>query len=590
MINRLILNETAYFYELNKKLTKKVITKLFQEVSSQKVGRNYVCNEVNRSYSTNQISITYSLCIFKLREHPSFLDKNNNEIEEKYAYLLIIEYANKLIISKKNVNNLNSTLEEYITEIDYSIIAKSFIDTNSSFEKISMANMDVSNLGIRKRNIEAVNLKESFSPIYASRYILNQFRIKKEDSKMTLNLNTSRINNHGTKIEFNNYINWIKKIVDTLNNFRAEDSYIDNFALPIDTQKELLHLKPASILFSFADILEREESSYSIYYKKNEDKIKCLNVIKFIDKFNTVFEIEQSIDSNQKEIYKVLNSLSNDLIIKKNKKTLNIHSKKLNRVFIKFDDTPEINILTYIRQVQNFIVTFTTADTVYTKKKIFKDHKLLNNINSFVSIFETHNELENINSEKGKNYSKNSSEFLKDSLFYFVENKLAYDHQYLFCDDLGNEFADFISINSNNIYYYHAKYANSNLSASDFHIVVAQALKNIGNMRFNESTAEKKKERWVEYFPNTAIPLLRRGDNVDNGITLLMDTLNHPQLTFHIYLVINYLSKSDLENELNKLKEGKKYKYQSIQLFWLLSSFVSTCRELGIQVHITSKK
>lgn len=172
----------------------------------------------------------------------------------------------------------------------------------------------------------------------------------------------------------------------------------------------------------------------------------------------------------------------------------------------------------------------------------------------------------------------------------FIDTILASDADYLFCDDFGNEFADFISIkNSKSICYYHAKYATSQLSASNFQEVIGQALKNIGNMNPSSAQLDIKKTRWSAYYTGSAIPLIRRGDSVENGVHNFTRTLNHPNSINHIYIVVNYLSKTRVLAELNALKEGRPTPAQTIQLFWILSSFISTCKELGFQAHITCK-
>ncbi|MCM3784787.1 hypothetical protein M3231_17615 [Neobacillus mesonae] len=127
------------------------------------------------------------------------------------------------------------------------------------------------------------------------------------------------------------------------------------------------------------------------------------------------------------------------------------------------------------------------------------------------------------------------------------------------------------------------------MSASAFHEVVGQALKNIGNMNINSSQLDAKKVRWSSYYNDTKIALKRIGDTVENGASCYLKALNHPNSSNHIYLVVNYISKAELTNELNKLKDKISTRPQVIQLFWLLSSFISMCKELGIQAHIICK-
>ena len=80
------------------------------------------------------------------------------------------------MISKKNVSGFEKLIEDYIVGLDYSLISKLFVEDNTSFEKLTLNNMDVSDNVIRKKNIEAINLKDSFSTYGANRSIITPIK------------------------------------------------------------------------------------------------------------------------------------------------------------------------------------------------------------------------------------------------------------------------------------------------------------------------------------------------------------------------------------------------------------------------------
>jgi len=102
MLDQLIFNEAAYFYYKEKSFTKK-IKEIFKEVSKNKYG-NYAVNIVKDTKIINGKSITYSLCIFKFKQLPTFIKQGIEEI--RYAYLIMVEYRNYIIISKKRFLDL----------------------------------------------------------------------------------------------------------------------------------------------------------------------------------------------------------------------------------------------------------------------------------------------------------------------------------------------------------------------------------------------------------------------------------------------------------------------------------------------------
>lgn len=584
MIERLSLSETAYFYHINNRLSTKFINKLFINVSKGKSG-SYTKKIVNESYVIGDKNIFYSLCIFKYKGKPNFLDESGTEKEIKYAYLLILQYSNMIVINKKNISGLNTLLKGLISDVDYTTISRLYLSDSSQFEKLSMLNMDINNNSVRKRNIEANDLSSSFSSIYSSKYIINSLRIKDNDNRISLALNTSKINRLGKKVSVDEYFKWAIGVVDKVEIFELTDSYLDNFASPVKSQEILLDLEPTSILFLFNDLIEDFERGLieEVVYNFNE-KYKRINLLQYLKQFDNFCEFEPN--NAPSKVHKIKNFADKNLKLRKNKLSLSVNSIRLKNIIISYQ-SKDINLMEYINKNQNFIVTFSEIDYVYTNKKLFKDTKLLGHLKSFLNVLEPYESLNLITSEKG-NYTPISRNFDPDSLFYFIENTLASNVDYLFCDDLGNEFADFISIkDSKSICFYHAKNGSSLLSASDFQVVLGQALKNIGNMNMSTTDLQRKLSRWNDNIKDTNIPLKRIGDSVDNGGESFIRTSNAPNSIKEIYIVVNFLSKSRLENGLNNLNRGNPCPHQIVQILWLLSSFIATCKELGIIVHIT---
>ncbi|MCM3784788.1 hypothetical protein M3231_17620 [Neobacillus mesonae] len=252
MIERLILSEAAYFYHREKYLSTSFINEIFKKVSHRKIG-NYVAKIVNESFplSKSGVVVEYSLCVFKIKDKPGFLNSDGAEEEIKYAYLLLVQHNDMLVISKKNISGLEKLIEKRISDVDYLTISRLFLSDKAYFEKFSMANMDISDNAIRNRNVEANDLRSSFSAAYLGRYVLKNIRIKESDNRISLALNTSRINKLGKKVTFHEYVCWLQEIIDKIKNFVLADSFLDNFSTPLKAGEILPSLNPSSILFHF---------------------------------------------------------------------------------------------------------------------------------------------------------------------------------------------------------------------------------------------------------------------------------------------------------------------------------------------------
>jgi hypothetical protein len=208
-----------------------------------------------------------------------------------------------------------------------------------------------------------------------------------------------------------------------------------------------------------------------------------------------------------------------------------------------------------------------------------------------MSVFKPLAELQNVTSEKGEIIT-GSQQFSNDSIFGVIENNIATDSEYLFCDDLGNEWADFISIEPESLIFYHAKYGTDGLSASKFHDVVGQALKNLGNFTPAEHQWERKQTKWSEFYSNngttTVIKRCLKGSNVQEGIEAYKRNLSRPNTKRQISLVVNFISETRLKMSLKKVKSGEQFnrKNEVIQILWFLYSLVSNCSEVGVGVYI----
>jgi hypothetical protein len=359
------------------------------------------------------------------------------------------------------------------------------------------------------------------------------------------------------------------------------------------------NLYPICILFFLNELINEFENNSirKIYYVKNNKK-RDINLTIFLNKikeFDTFCELEEMLPAKFHRKYVVKNKIDKSLLIKLNSKSITCSSEKISQIYIVFDSAKEQSLLQYLNHKQHFIVNFKEADYIYSNRNIFKDEKLLNITDNLLSVFIEYDELTKTKSEKGK-LKSTSTKFPEDSLFGFAQDVILKDSQVLICDDLGNEWADLISINENEIILCHAKYAISQLSASDFHVVVSQALKNLGKFVAIEDEWKKKIAKWEndKFRLNkvtTKISKILHNKSSLSIIRTINEVIEKPNYQRTIWLVINYISIKQLRMEFNKLKKSPSTytKPQVVQMLWLLSSFVSVCKEFGVKVQIACK-
>lgn len=205
-------------------------------------------------------------------------------------------------------------------------------------------------------------------------------------------------------------------------------------------------------------------------------------------------------------------------------------------------------------------------------------------------------ELADILSEKGSE-TGTAKTWPKTSLFEFIDRKGAsgllaqqsLSPDLLVCDDLGNEVADFIAVQKDpdRVVLIHAKCgkAGQTLSASAFHDVCSQAVKNLGVLSPQFPSNLKKPSIWNHNWKQKGgFAVESRIRTPKNGMTaakaweLIQDTVRRPSTTREVWIVMgNGMSRSLLEPEWKK----KSPQPQVIQLIYLLQSTWNAVSSIG---------
>ncbi|EHR1009001.1 hypothetical protein ACIL2K_002628 [Vibrio vulnificus] len=603
MINEVEIAEGAYFYKKNnsKTISDTAIKNIFINISRDRMTTSHTVKLEREDININGNDSKYSICVFKQKFKPSILKSySSQEYEIKFCYILILEYLDYIVISKKNVKS-NSDLEKYLDDIDYSILSKLYADEQSKFHKLQLDNLDVSSLALRSKSIEALELKNSFSTFGANNYAIRNMRVTSNGQLYSLSLGTSRINKHSGKVDVISFLNWIGSVCDDISKFKSSSSFVDSFATPISFENKINSLTPKGVLFKLGDISEQIEQGLITKVTYNYDSITSnLKLEKYISKYDRALEVFPN------KVGYCLSSPVNRLLfdamkieLKVLKKSIKIKSNTFRNIDLHYSTGETVSLEEYINKNSGFVVTFDDPYVAYHSKKLFENSALLSNISAFMSIFEPYPQLSNVKSEKGK-FSSSSTQFSSDSIFNKVETVVNTTSPYMFLDDLGNEWADHIAVSDGVIEFYHSKHGKNGLSASKFQDVVGQAQKNLGNLVPHPNRLVEKEKKWKCNFKikdsnnksiQTSIKRIRKipnGENIADGIKYYNEQLQNPNLRKVVYLVVNFISKVNLQNSLEALKQGHSLqrKNEVVQILWFISSLICSCKEQGVEIRI----
>ncbi|WP_319273267.1 hypothetical protein [Draconibacterium orientale] len=597
-INNLIITPSAQIFKIVKRVSLRQLNNLFKDCSEKRIG-NFIINEKKVALSVDEKSVIYSVMAFRMQSQPNFLI-NTSVKEIRYAYLLIIEYEEYAFIFKKHIDNPQNKMLNYLNPFPYEKLTGFKASDETEYEKVSMNSMTISNAVIRNRAFEGKNLNGLLPSTSASRSIANSFRLNSEGEIYSIVPNTSRLSFRSSKLSIEELSQWCITIAEELDSQTKTNSFINNFASPVNLEKISKTSSPSAILLDLEEldysIREQNTGKTLVYIDKDENPVYFTT-----EQLKTFFNLFKSpinlIKNNSKDgVYDFSIRGTNTLgSIRLNKNTISLFSKVGNNIIISDNNEGNISFSKYINSNKPFSVVFDNPSYMYFSRYTFEDKKLLSNIEGMLSIFIDSYDFSNVRTEKEKPYKNTISEFPINSLFYAVEDNLRMKDSIIICDDMNDEWADHIVIERNttppSISYVHSKYIDKeSYGASKFHEVVSQALKNIG--RLNSDSEEYKVKydnEWKNKYESTQIERIRTGNSWDEIESSLKAINSNPNSIRKVVLATPFLKKSVLKTKMEQLARGEDCPAHYVQILWLINTFISACRDYNVQPYILCK-
>jgi len=570
---------SAIFYRRLKRISKKTIEDSFKALSKNKVGR---CTEkiIKKKMKVDRKPSTISFLLYKFHSEPPFLTESNLE-EVKFAFLLIVEFEKYVAIMKKHVSGIEKQLGNRIERLDYEEIQYLFSTDDSKYEKLTLNSMGVSSAAILRKTLESADLRGQIPSHSSYRAIPTNTTVRTLEHRHVLRPNSSSVSKTDTKSNLRSIVKWVHQVVEDLEQEYTENPFLDSFARPISLKSLPSGIIPVGLSFNLTEIrdsLAKEDTEISY----NNNKLSGKNIDSLIDYLESNVEITET--DGKYHILSKKGSNIGQLCV--NQKSITVRSKWLKKLQLKKGSDNTIDFQTLLNNSQLFSVTFNSPEYFYTARKVFQDKGLLVHCDEILSVITSY-DFSCVSSEKG-NIRDGQKSFDSSSLFFVFENNLRIHDSILICDDLGDEWSDYIEFIETppKIRLIHCKYGSRTTSASKLHDLVGQALKNIGRTSFTKDDIERKSKTWDKEYANSSIERIRspvaRESVVDTAISAVQDI----NVEKEICLIATFISWADLEANLQAIKENKTVPNHLPQLVWLLSTFVGACKEHGIRPRV----
>src|SRR5439155_5528689 len=242
-------------------------------------------------------------------------------------------------------------------------------------------------------------------------------------------------------------------------------------------------------------------------------------------------------------------------------------------------DTDRTPLTRYLDREDLFTVLFSDFALAYIDGSLYRDEALLGGGADFLRHLQAAPPLAQATSEKGT-FADGQQAFGDTSVFRAIVDHIARDADVLLCDDLGDEWADFIGISTVTrppmVSFYHAKHGARSLSAAAFHDSVGQAIKNLGRMALPSEAMPAKYASWETPYRGagavTAIPRMIRGGGRLEIEHRIQEVRNAPDLLKRVFIVTSSLSQAQVEAAFSAAATGEPPSAHFVQLYWLLVS------------------
>ena len=587
MISWLRTAKSANFYKKRKRLPKAAITELFRTIrqNSGAPSKN-VFHHIKEALGHT----SWSAIAFFYDRDPSFLQLPPGEAKERVCgFLMLVECREHVVIFKSALDLPSGFKTEYLQHVADNRLEAAIARADATFEQIRLRNMATSKYALRSKTIEADDLRSVVGPSGASRYVPRGYRVRRGSERYSATPNTGRISLRSDRAAYQDLVNWSVAVVNMLIDENTQPSpFIRAFARPIDLDSMPAGISPTSIAIDVPTLTEtifeavdgmrliRRTGDDALVLEKNEVDI----ILALLDRVLTVRRVKgelRIIDPQNRQV--------GTLNIGKARISLrSFEIPEIEDIYIEPVNPPAgeqqgIPIKRYIDQNNLYTILFNDLAVVYLDGELYRDDALGDGT-QLLSYLRTDVLLNAATSEKG-GFSALHTAFDPDSVFGVVSAQVAAQDEVLICDDLGDEWADFIGINGSTrpktISFYHAKHGALSLSASALHVAVSQAIKNLGRLNLTIEAVEAKLPKWeTAYINDNVETLIQRVVRGAAGTIreTIADALASPDTIRRVFIVTSSLSRGQVQQRFAAIQGGEAPTPHFVQLYWLLLSLI----------------
>lgn len=595
MIDNLMVAKAATFFTIQQRLTNKAVEDLFANLRA-----HYGVNARNhfRHVRESLENAHWSAICFSYEKPPAFLEGIANVTDTICGYLMLVEYEGYAAVFASRIHLPTSFKSKHFAPVPTEHVEGGIATADVVFQKMRMRNMSVSPYAMRNKTLEAPDLANVVGPAGSRRYAPQAYTVIANGVSRTATPRTGRIAERSERVNHRELIEFAEGVIDVLRATPADvSSFIRTFARPMSLADALATSQPLTLAIDtnrLLDLVSGDEATYRlVQIEQPVVELSTTELSQLLADLDQPMTIE---GDSKRRIAKLEGSNDEAASISLNSNRIALRSLSLGIAlqvqveslsFAPGEDPEPKTLRELLDDEDAFIVLFDNARLAYIDGHVFRDETMLDGGAAFLRHLHDDLSLCAVTSEKGT-FSAAHRAFDDTSSFGAIVNHIAATDTVLVCDDLGDEWADFIGIREDGgltqVSFYHAKHGALSLSAGSFHVSVSQAIKNLGNMAFPQERMEAKITAWgTTYNANEQRTQIARTIrlNGQNLPEVVERARTAPNGIRRVVIVTSSLSKQAVADAFTTIQNGGRPTHTFVQLYWLLQSFFSACAEVG---------
>jgi hypothetical protein len=601
MIEQLRTPLSAYFFRRKAPITQRAVRALFVDLLRDAHNPSRPVFRVERQVLGDS---RFSAIAFAYDRPTQFLEGTPQRMDRIHGFLLLVEKGATVALFKVGLDLTARFKKDHLDPIGRGRVERAIARHDAVFERLSLRNMTTSRFALRSKTLEARDLENAIAVSSAGRFIPQGYRVRRGDGSYSATPSTGRIAVRSDRADYVTAVAWAGDIMTLLGDEEAISSpFIRNFARPVELSQIADGVEPTFFsvdVMGLADAIFEDDPSIRFVREVGGawQEVAKAGVDAILADFDRPFRVVA--DTNQ---YVVEEEASGAEVgaLKRGASRIRLSQLELPSILDVFveeagfavgSDPDRKSLARYLDVESLFTVLFSDLALAYIDGQLYRDEALVGGGDVFLRHLRVEPLLATATSEKGA-FSAGQTAFANGSVFCVVANTIAAD-DVLICDDLGDEWADFIGVSTDAlspaISFYHAKAGDPSLSASAFHDAVGQGIKNLGRLSLAGEAMAAKYANWDDVYRNggvtTAIHRIMRGGTLAEIETKIGNVAAAPDAARRVFIVTSSLSRTDVEAAFAAIAAGDAVRPNFVQLYWLLMGFFSACTEIGANGYV----